>query len=89
MFHIRLSGEKPEPKPYYYDRMNPQELFIWQVIGEQKYEWVRDSKGKLHKRRLTAKDRAIQQRMFYDTRVGHGVCGDDWMRKKLPCRRAP
>jgi hypothetical protein len=32
MFHIRLSGEKPEPKPYYYDRMNPQELFIWEVI---------------------------------------------------------
>jgi hypothetical protein len=32
MFHIRLSGEKPEPKPYYYNRMNPQELEIWHVI---------------------------------------------------------
>jgi len=28
--------------------------------------------------------------MFYDTRVGHGICGDDWMRKALPGqRRAP
>jgi hypothetical protein len=32
MFHIRLSGEKAEPKPYYYDRMNPQELFVWEII---------------------------------------------------------
>jgi hypothetical protein len=32
MFHIRLSGEKPEPKPYYYTRMNPQELAVWEII---------------------------------------------------------
>jgi hypothetical protein len=32
MFHIRLSSEKAEPKPYYYDRMNPQELFVWEII---------------------------------------------------------
>lgn len=32
MFHIRLSGEKPLPKPYYYDRMNPEELAVWKII---------------------------------------------------------
>jgi hypothetical protein len=32
MFHIRLSSEKAEPKPYYYDRMNPQELAVWEII---------------------------------------------------------
>jgi hypothetical protein len=36
MFHIRLSerlsGEKPEPRPYYYNRMNPQELEVWSII---------------------------------------------------------
>jgi hypothetical protein len=32
MFHIRLSGEKPEPKPYYYTRMNPEELAVWEII---------------------------------------------------------
>jgi hypothetical protein len=105
MFHIRLSSEKPEPKPYYYNRMNPQELEVWEIIvstgcspticvlaysskGEQKYEWIRDRKGKLRKQRLTPKERAIKQRMFYDTRVGRGVCGDDWMRKDIP-KRAP
>jgi hypothetical protein len=56
--------------------------------GETKYEWVRNSKGKLQKRRLSYKERAHMQRQFYDTRVGHGVCGDDWMRKDLP-KRAP
>ncbi|OAL04974.1 hypothetical protein IQ06DRAFT_344343 [Phaeosphaeriaceae sp. SRC1lsM3a] len=89
MFHIRLSGEKPEPKPYYYNRMNPEELSVWQIIGEEKYEYVRTRKGKLRKRRLTPKDRAARQRMFYDTRVGHGVCGDDWMRKTIPSQRIP
>ncbi|KAH8728200.1 hypothetical protein GQ44DRAFT_769718 [Phaeosphaeriaceae sp. PMI808] len=89
MFHIRLSGEKPEPKPYYYNRMNPEELSVWLIIGEQKYEWIRDRRGKLRKHRLSPKDRAARQRMFYDTRVGHGVCGDEWMRKSLPRRRAP
>jgi hypothetical protein len=58
--------------------------------GEEKYEWVRDRKGKLHKRHLSPKDRAQRQMMFYNTRVGHGVCGDDWLRKQLPgCKRAP
>jgi uncharacterized protein (DUF2236 family) len=110
MFHIQLSGEKPEPKPYYYTRMNPEELFVWEIIvsirhqlhvfhllelktnyaqGEQKYEWVRTRKGKLRKVRLSPKERAARQRMFYDHRVGHGVCGDDWMRKQIPCRKAP
>lgn len=110
MFRISLSREKPLPKPYYYNRMNPEEMQVWEIIvshtripgwslllatltnypqGETKYEWVRDRKGKLHKRRLTPKDRARLQRMFYDTRVGHGVCGDEWMRKQLPCRKAP
>ncbi|KAH7071671.1 hypothetical protein FB567DRAFT_208439 [Paraphoma chrysanthemicola] len=84
----RLSGEKPQPKPYYYHRMNPEELAIWEIIGEQEHEWSRDRKGKLRKRRLSYKDRAARQRMFYDSRVGHGVCGDDWMRKELP-KRAP
>jgi hypothetical protein len=28
----RLSGEKPHPKPYYYHRMNPEELAIWEII---------------------------------------------------------
>jgi hypothetical protein len=28
----RLSGDKPEPKPYYFSRMNPQELQIWEII---------------------------------------------------------
>ncbi|KAF2828163.1 hypothetical protein CC86DRAFT_405166 [Ophiobolus disseminans] len=88
MFSIRLSAEKREPKPYYYNRMNPQELFVWEIIGEEKHEWRRDRKGRLHKVRLTPKERAARQKLFYDTRVGHGVCGDDWMRKALP-KRAP
>jgi hypothetical protein len=28
----RLSFEKPEPKPYYYNRMNPEEMQIWEII---------------------------------------------------------
>lgn len=28
----RLSGEKPEPKPYYYNRMNPEEMQVWHII---------------------------------------------------------
>lgn len=97
MFHIRLSerlsgsySSKPEPKPYYFNRMNPQEAQIWQIIGETKSEWRPTRKGKLREHRLSRKERAQRQRMFYDTRVGHGVCGDDWMRKQLPGqRRAP
>jgi len=105
MFHIRLSGEKEEPKPYYYNRMNADELFFWEIIvssqssaypdigtnsrqGEQKYEWIRDRKGRLRKHRLTPKERAVRQRMWYDHRVGHGIVGDDWMRMDLP-KRAP
>jgi hypothetical protein len=32
MFHIRLSSDKPVPKPYYYDRMNMEELEVWTII---------------------------------------------------------
>ncbi|KAL5117945.1 hypothetical protein ACEQ8H_004090 [Pleosporales sp. CAS-2024a] len=86
----RLSFEKPEPKPYYYNRMNPQEMQIWEIIGQQDTEWRRNRRGKLRQHRLSYKERAARQRQFYDTRVGHGVCGDDWMRKALPGqRRAP
>ncbi|KAF2034087.1 hypothetical protein EK21DRAFT_57512 [Setomelanomma holmii] len=84
----RLSGDKPVPKPNYWTRMNPEELQIWEIIGETEYEWTRDRKGNLRKRRLSYQDRAAKQRLFYESRVGHGVCGDDWMRKDLP-KRAP
>jgi hypothetical protein len=83
----RLSGEKPLPRPIYYCQMNPQEQQIWAIIGEEKYEYVRDSKGRLRKHRLNYVERAQRQRQFYDSRVGHAIVGDEWMRMKLPTRR--
>lgn len=56
------------------------------VQGEQKYEYMRDSKGRLHKHRLSYAERAQRQRQFYDSRVGHAIVGDEWMRMKLPTR---
>ncbi|KAF1844343.1 uncharacterized protein K460DRAFT_369212 [Cucurbitaria berberidis CBS 394.84] len=83
----RLSGDKPLPKPTYYCKMNPQEQAIHNIIGEEKFEYTRDRKGNIHKRRLSPAQRAQNQRMFYETRVGHAIVGDEWMRMKLPCRR--
>lgn len=82
----RLSGDKPLPKPLYYCKMNPQEQALHNIIGEQKYEYVRNSKGKFRKHYLSMEERAKKQRMFYETRVGHAIVGDEWMRMKLPAR---
>ncbi|CAO2652579.1 Nn.00g008620.m01.CDS01 [Neocucurbitaria sp. VM-36] len=83
----RLSGDKPLPRPTYYFKMNPQEQVIHNIIGEEKFEYIRDRKGRVHKRFLTHAQRAQKQRMFYETRVGHAIVGDEWMRMKLPARR--
>lgn len=74
------------PKPHYFCKMNPEEQVLWAIIGEQTHEWIRDRKGRSHKRRLTPAQRQAKQRMFYDTRVGHAIVGDEWMRMKLPTR---
>lgn len=55
--------------------------------GEEKYEYIRDTKGRVHRHRLTYVERAQRQRAFYDSRVGHAIVGDEWMRMKLPTRR--
>ncbi|KAF1939922.1 hypothetical protein EJ02DRAFT_351250 [Clathrospora elynae] len=83
----RLSGERPLPRPVYYREMNPEEQALWQIIGEEKYEYTRNGKGKLHKQRLSYVQRAQKQRIFYDARVGHAIVGDEWMRMKLPSRK--
>lgn len=83
----RLSGEKPLPKPSYYCRMNPEEQALHTIIGEETHEYYRDPKGKLWRKRLSLQERLQKQRMFYDSRVGHAIVGDEWMRMKLPTRR--
>ncbi|KAH9870136.1 hypothetical protein J1614_007058 [Plenodomus biglobosus] len=82
----RLSGEKPLPKPLYYTKMNPEEQMLHNIIGEEKYEYTRDNKGRIHKHFLSYTKRQQKQRMFYESRVGHAIVGDEWMRMKLPCR---
>jgi len=67
--------------------MNPEEQSLWSIIGEEKYEYTRDHKGRLHKHHLSYVERAQRQRQFYDSRVGHAIVGDEWMRMKLPARR--
>ncbi|KAL6705617.1 hypothetical protein ACN47E_006564 [Coniothyrium glycines] len=85
----RLSGDrKPLPKPFYFRDMNPEEQEIWAIIGEEQYEYVRDRKGNLHKHSLSRQQRQQKQRMFYDSRVGHAIVGDEWMRMQLPTRKA-
>jgi len=54
--------------------------------GEQKYEYIVDKKGRVHKRFLSYAERQHKQRMFFDSRVGHAIVGDEWMRMKLPSR---
>ncbi|CAA9960965.1 hypothetical protein P3342_006530 [Pyrenophora teres f. teres] len=83
----RLSGEKPLPRPSYYCNMNPEEQSLWSIIGEEKYDYVRDKKGRLHRHRLTYAERAQKQRLFFEARVGHAIVGDEWMHMKLPARR--
>ncbi|KAG9191926.1 hypothetical protein G6011_10660 [Alternaria panax] len=85
--YSRLSGEKPLPKPAYHCNMNPQEQSLWAIIGEEKYEYARDKKGRVHKRRLNYVQRAQKQRQFFESRVGHAIVGDEWMRMKLPSRK--
>ncbi|KAF1829495.1 hypothetical protein BDW02DRAFT_573909 [Decorospora gaudefroyi] len=55
--------------------------------GEEKYEYRCDAKGKVHKRRLSYVQRAQKQREFFDSRVGHAIVGDEWMRMQLPTRK--
>lgn len=82
----RLSGEKPLPRPLYYTQMNPQEQILHNIIGEEKYEYVLDKKGRVYKRVLSYAERQHRQRMFFESRVGHAIVGDEWMRMKLPSR---
>ncbi|KAF2124853.1 hypothetical protein P153DRAFT_390322 [Dothidotthia symphoricarpi CBS 119687] len=83
MLQIRWMTSPPVAKPAYYKAMNPQEQFIWAIIGEQKFSYTRDFKGKLRKRRLSLRERQAAQRLFFETRAGKSIVGDDWMRMEI------
>ncbi|KAH6644495.1 hypothetical protein C7974DRAFT_383664 [Boeremia exigua] len=83
MFSFRWLRPPPQ-KPFYYSQMNPEERILWEIIGEEETISYFEKSGKIKTRKLTRQERAYNQKVLFDTRVGHSIVGDDWMRKALP-----
>lgn len=62
---------------------HPPEHLTNTTQGEEKITPYLDKRGKWRTRRLSRTERMQRQKLFFDTRVGQAVVGDDWMRMKL------
>ncbi|KAJ4987109.1 hypothetical protein SVAN01_07397 [Stagonosporopsis vannaccii] len=83
MFHFRWL-KRSTSKPFYYTLMNPEERVLWEIIGQEKTKSYFTSSGKIKTRKLSKEERARNQKVFFDTRCGKEIVGDDWMRMELP-----